>query len=167
MFICVVGEASYGKRAEPSAYQTLEEGRRTTAISVTSVCRASELYEILLYWRFSVWGSFAFCLGMIELSKSRGIQREIKSLLFLNLSCAGRLLSADNQPLSCWEAAAILCHPVEICLADPSGQTPWEKERLGVSFVCHTSDSRQLKALSVCMYWVPLESDSIHLLRSW
>lgn len=87
---------------------------------------------------------------MIELSKSRGIQREIKSLLFLNLSCAGRLLSAVNQPLSCWEVAAILCHHVEICITDPSGQKPWEKETLGVSFVCHISNSRQLKAL--CIY---------------
>lgn len=89
---------------------------------------------------------------MIELSKSRGIQREIKSLLFLNLSCAGRLLSADNQPLSCWEAAAILCHPVEICLADPQGRRlERRRDLVSVLSVTHlTADNLKL-SLYVCI----------------
>lgn len=80
-----------GKREESHAYQTLEEGRRTTAV----VLLLFNVHVISMRFYFiEVFLLGAVLLSMMHLSEG-------KRILFLNLSCAGRLPSlASSFPTS-------------------------------------------------------------------
>lgn len=76
-----------GKREESHAYQTLEEGRRTTAV----VMLLFNVHVITMRFYFiEVFLLGAVFLSMMHLSEG-------KRILFLNLSCAGRLPSLGSS----------------------------------------------------------------------
>lgn len=79
-----------GKREESHAYQTLEEGRRATAV----------FFCFCLMCTWSVWDSTSlrfFCLGQLHFYLSMMHLSKSKRILFLNLSCAGRLPSLGSS----------------------------------------------------------------------